>query len=49
MPQVGIRKLKNETLEILRAVREEKAEYVVTQRGTSMAVILALDVELSRN
>ena len=49
MPQVGIRELKNETSEVLRAVREEKAEYVVIHRETPVAVILPLDVELSRN
>jgi prevent-host-death family protein len=43
MPQVGIRELKNETSEILRAVREEKAEYLVTHRGKPVAVILPLD------
>lgn len=42
MPRVGIRELKNETSEILRAVREEKAEYVVTHRGKPVAVILPL-------
>jgi prevent-host-death family protein len=47
MPQVGIRELKNETSEILRAVREEKAEYVVTHRGKPVAVILPLNVEVS--
>ena len=47
MPQVGIRELKNDTSEILRAVREEKAEYLVTHRGKPVAVILPLDMELS--
>ena len=47
MPQVGIRELKNDTSEILRAVREEKAEYLVTHRGKPVAVILPVDVELS--
>ena len=42
MPQVGIRELKNDTSEILRAVREEKAEYVVTLHGKPVAVILPL-------
>lgn len=40
MPQVGIRELKNETSEIIRAVREDQAEYVVTFRGQPVAVIL---------
>ena len=38
MPQqVGIRELKNEASEIIRAVREERAEYVVTYRGQPAA------------
>lgn len=39
MPEIGIRQLKNETSEILRAVREEKAEYVITYRGQPVAVL----------
>jgi prevent-host-death family protein len=40
MPQVGIRKLKNDASEIIRAVREEQAEYIVTYHGQPVAVIL---------
>lgn len=43
MPEVGIRALKNETSEIIRAVREEGIEYVVTYRGKPVAVIRPLD------
>lgn len=39
MPAIGIRQLKNETSEILRAVREEGAEYVITYRGQPVAVL----------
>lgn len=39
MPEIGIRQLKNETSEILRAVREERAEYVITYRGQPVAVL----------
>ena len=39
MPEIGIRQLKNETSEILRAVREDKAEYVITYRGQPVAVL----------
>ncbi len=42
MPRVGVRELKNETSEIIRAVREERAEYVVTHRGQPVAVILPI-------
>ena len=40
MPQVGIRELKNDASEIIRTVREERAEYVVTLRGQPVALIL---------
>lgn len=43
MPQVGIRELKNDTSEIIRAVREERAEYVVTLRGRPVALIVPVD------
>ena len=43
MPQVGIRELKNDTSEIIRAVREERAEYVVTLRGRPVAFIVPVD------
>jgi prevent-host-death family protein len=39
MPEIGIRQLKNETSEILRAVREEGTEYVITYRGQPVAVL----------
>jgi prevent-host-death family protein len=40
MPQVGIRELKNDASEIIRTVREDRVEYVVTHRGKPVAVIL---------
>ena len=43
MPQVGIRELKNETSEIIRLVRDEKVEYVITLRGRPVAVILPVE------
>ena len=43
MPQVGIRELKNDASEIIRAVREERAEYVVTLRGRPVAFIVPVD------
>jgi prevent-host-death family protein len=45
MPQVGIRELKNDASEIIRAVREERAEYVVTLRGRPVAFIIPIDEE----
>ena len=37
--QIGIRQLKNDASEIIRAVREDKVEYVVTHCGHPVAVI----------
>jgi prevent-host-death family protein len=45
MPQVGIRELKNDASEIIRAVREERAEYVVTLRGRPVAFIVPVAEE----
>lgn len=45
MPKVGVRELKNRTSEILRAVREDGAEYVITYQGRPAAVILPLGEE----
>lgn len=39
MPEIGVRQLKNEASEIIRAVREEKAEYIITLRGQPVAVL----------
>lgn len=36
---VGVRELKNEASRILRAVREEMAEYVITVQGKPVAVL----------
>jgi prevent-host-death family protein len=43
MLQVGIRELKNRTSEVLRTVREDKAEYVITYRGRPVARLVPLE------
>ena len=43
MPNIGIRRLKNEASAIIRAVREERTEYIITYRGEPVAVIAPLD------
>ena len=48
MPRVGIRDLKYRASEIFRAVRDERAEYVVTNRGQAVAVILPVEESESR-
>jgi prevent-host-death family protein len=45
MPKVGMRELKKRTSEILRAVREEGAEYIITYQGRPSAVLLPIDEE----
>ncbi len=43
MPSIGIRELKARASEILRAVRERKARYLVTYHGRSIAALIPLD------
>lgn len=43
--RVGVRELKNQATEILRQVRENRAEYVVTYYGRPVAVLLPVDEE----
>jgi len=45
MPYVGIKELKNQTTEILRGVREDGMEYVVTFHGRPVAVLLPITDE----
>ncbi len=42
---IGVRELKNQTSRIIRAVREEMSEYVVTLRGEPVAVLRPLTEE----
>jgi prevent-host-death family protein len=41
--RIGVRELKNRATEIIRHVRESRAEYVVTYRGRPVAVLLPLE------
>lgn len=41
--EIGVRELKSRASEVLRAVKEERARYVVTQRGKPVAVIVPVD------
>ena len=43
MSEIGVRKLKTHASEIVRSVREERARYVITQRGKPVAMLLPLD------
>jgi prevent-host-death family protein len=41
--EIGIRELKSRTSEVVRSVKEERARYVITQRGKPAALIVPLD------
>lgn len=41
--ELGIRELKSRASEVVRAVKEERARYVITQRGKPAALIIPLD------
>ncbi len=43
MPNVGVKDLKNQATEILRTVREEQTEYIVTYHGRPVAMLLPID------
>jgi len=43
VPRVGIRELKNRTSEIVRAVRERGAQYIVTHQGRPVGLLLPVD------
>lgn len=41
--EIGIRELKSRVSEVVRAVKEERARYVITQRGKPAAIIVPID------
>ncbi|MEA3338133.1 MAG: type II toxin-antitoxin system prevent-host-death family antitoxin [Chloroflexota bacterium] len=43
MPKIGVHELTDATSEVIRTVREEQAEYIVTYWGEPVAVILPMD------
>ena len=45
MSLIGVRELREQTSEVIRRVREERAEYVVTYQGRPVAAILPIDTE----
>lgn len=44
--EIGIRELKSRASEVVRAVKEQRARYVVTQRGVPVAAIIPMDAML---
>ncbi len=45
MSLIGVRDLRQQASEVLRRVREESAEYVITYQGRPVAILLPLDAE----
>ena len=43
MPLIGVRELRERTAEVMRRVREEKTEYVITYQGRPTALLLPVD------
>ncbi len=43
MREIGIRELKRQASEIVRTVREERVEYVITHRGKPVAMIVPFE------
>jgi prevent-host-death family protein len=46
MPRVGIRELKAHASEIVRALREDKVQYIVTHQGQPVGVLSPIDEQL---
>ncbi len=47
MEEIGIRELKARASDVVRAVKEQRARYVITQRGVPVAVIIPLDAAIT--
>jgi prevent-host-death family protein len=45
MSLIGVRELREQASEVIRRVREERAEYVITYQGRPVAILLPLDAE----
>lgn len=45
MSVIGVRELRQRTAEVLKSVREEKAEYIITHQGHPVAMLLPVDAE----
>ncbi len=43
MPMIGVRELREHTADVLRQVREHKAEYVITYQGKPVAFLSPVD------
>ena len=46
--EIGIRELKSRASEVVRAVKEDRARYIITQRGKPAALIIPVDAAPSK-
>jgi len=46
--EIGIRELKIRASEVVRAVKETRARYIITQHGKPAALIIPLDAEIKK-
>ncbi|MEW5938839.1 MAG: type II toxin-antitoxin system Phd/YefM family antitoxin [Chloroflexota bacterium] len=46
--EIGIRELKTRASEVVRAVKETRARYVITQHGKPAALIIPIDAEIKK-
>jgi prevent-host-death family protein len=49
MEEIGIRELKARVSDVVRAVKENRARYVVTQRGVPAALIIPIDAVAAKS
>ncbi len=46
--EIGIRELKTRASEVVRAVKEKRARYVITQRGKPAALLVPMDAQIQK-
>ena len=46
--EIGIRELKTRASEVVRAVKEKRARYIITQYGKPVALMIPLDAEIDQ-
>lgn len=46
--EIGIRELKTRASEVVRAVKENRARYIITQHGKPAALIIPVDAEIKK-
>lgn len=49
MPVIGVRELREHTADVLRQVREQKTEYVITYQGKPVAFLSPVDEQAVEN